>query len=90
MLTINAEITFNNGKLINNMYKYYFEDCHFNPEFNLAKLKEFIDLYQAIPLFGSNSNDHFFCILCENGILQMTGNNSNWYISTNQLVFLKN
>ena len=87
LLTIAGEIHFNSGMLIGNMYKYYPPDFTFE-NFNMEEIKKYINLYQAIPLYGSNSSHHFFCVLGADGIMQMSGNGT-WIISSTQLVFLK-
>ena len=70
------------------MYKYYPKDFMFDESFNIENIKKYIILYQAIPLYGVNQNNHFFCILSENGIMQMVGD-GDWNIASTQLVFLR-
>lgn len=87
LLTINVQATFNSGTLISNMYKYYWSGISFNKTMNIEKLREYINLYQGILLYGNNSSHHFYCVMCVSGILQNTGN-STWNLASTQLVYI--
>lgn len=87
LLTINVQATFNGGTLISNMYKYYWGGISFNKTMNIEKLREYINLYQGILLYGNNSSHHFYCVMCSSGILQNVGN-STWTLASTQLVYI--
>ena len=88
LLAISGRVKFHSGTLIGNMYKYYSSDFTFEKSFNIDEISKYIMLYQAIPLYGINQNNHFFCILGVNGIMQMVGDGE-WTIASTQLVFLR-
>ena len=88
LLAISGRVKFHSGTLIGNMYKYYSSGFTFEKSFNIDEISKYIMLYQAIPLYGINQNNHFFCILGVNGIMQMVGDGE-WTIASTQLVFLR-